>query len=68
LAPYVTYFLFDKLGMDPILSMPFAMAAMFILGYGIQRFIVRIMLIMEYIPRTWTADARCIPKASERYH
>jgi branched-chain amino acid transport system permease protein len=40
LGAYVTYFLFEKLGMDPILSMPFAMIAMFILGYGIQRFIL----------------------------
>ena len=40
LGAYVTYFLFEKLGMDPILSMPFAMAAMFVLGYGIQRFIL----------------------------
>jgi branched-chain amino acid transport system permease protein len=40
LGAYVTYFLFEKLGMDPILSMPFAMIAMFVLGYGIQRFIL----------------------------
>jgi len=39
LGAYLTYFMFDRLGVDPIVSMPIAMAAMFVLGYGIQRLI-----------------------------
>jgi branched-chain amino acid transport system permease protein len=40
LGAYVTFFLYDRLGLDPVLSMPVAMAAMFVLGYGVQRFIL----------------------------
>ena len=40
LGAYVTYFMFEKLGVDPIVSMPFAMATMFVLGYVIQRYIL----------------------------
>src|SRR5450756_164316 len=40
LGAYVTYFLFERLGVDPIASIPLAMAAMFVLGYGLQYFIL----------------------------
>jgi branched-chain amino acid transport system permease protein len=40
LGAYVTYVLFTQFGVDPLLSMPVAMLAMFVLGYGIQRLIL----------------------------
>jgi branched-chain amino acid transport system permease protein len=46
LGAYVTYVLFQRYGFDPLLSMPLAMAAMFVLGYGIQR------LILNHVIRT----------------
>jgi hypothetical protein len=59
LGAYVTYFLFEKLGIDPILSMPFAMIAMFILGYGIQRFI---------LPQEYLATAELISQTDILRH
>ncbi|MDI4231824.1 branched-chain amino acid ABC transporter permease [Bradyrhizobium sp. Arg237L] len=46
LGAYVTYVLFERYGVDPLLSMPLAMASMFVLGYGIQR------LILNHVIRT----------------
>lgn len=46
LGAYLTYVLFERYGVDPLLSMPLAMAAMFVLGYGIQR------LILNHVIRT----------------
>jgi branched-chain amino acid transport system permease protein len=40
LGAYVTYVLFTQFGVDPLLAMPVAMLAMFVLGYGIQRLIL----------------------------
>jgi branched-chain amino acid transport system permease protein len=40
LGAYITYVLFERFGVDPLASMPVAMAAMFALGYGIQRLIL----------------------------
>ena len=40
LGAYVTYLLFDRLGLDPLLSIPVAMAALFGLGYALQRTIL----------------------------
>jgi branched-chain amino acid transport system permease protein len=40
LGAYITYVLFERFGVDPLASMPLAMAAMFVLGYGIQRLIL----------------------------
>jgi branched-chain amino acid transport system permease protein len=40
LGAYITYVLFERFGVDPLASMPLAMAAMFALGYGIQRLIL----------------------------
>jgi branched-chain amino acid transport system permease protein len=46
LGAYFTYVLFERYGVDPLLSMPFSMAVMFALGYGIQR------LILNHVIRT----------------
>jgi len=46
LGAYVTYVLFTQFGVDPLLAMPVAMLAMFVLGYGIQ------LLILNRIIRT----------------
>src|SRR5215813_4922414 len=40
LGAYVTYVLFERFGVDPLLAMPVSMLAMFVLGYGIQRLIL----------------------------
>jgi branched-chain amino acid transport system permease protein len=37
---YVSFFAFQSLGIDPFLSLPISMAVLFVLGYGIQRFII----------------------------
>lgn len=44
LGAYVAYFLFEKLGVDPILALPVPMAAMYVLGYGVQRGILGLVI------------------------
>jgi|SRR5579863_7253097 len=44
LGAYVTYYQFTLLGIDPILALPMSMAALFILGYGIQRGILGLVM------------------------
>src|SRR5215469_18421879 len=36
LGAYVTYVLFERFGLDPLVSLPLSMASMFVLGYAIQ--------------------------------
>lgn len=40
LGAYAAYFLFTRFGLDPFGSIPFAMAALFLLGYVLQRFVI----------------------------
>jgi branched-chain amino acid transport system permease protein len=40
LGAYVTWWLFTSLGVDPFLSLPPSMGAMFVLGYLLQRFLI----------------------------
>ncbi|MFX7620784.1 hypothetical protein ABTJ52_20505, partial [Acinetobacter baumannii] len=40
LGAYVTYVLFQRFGVDPLVSLPVAMLAMFALGYAIQGLIL----------------------------
>lgn len=40
LGSYLTYFLFTLCGIDPFLSLPLAICALFILGVAIQRFLI----------------------------
>ena len=39
-ALYGVYFLHQRLGIDPYLSLPIMVPAMFVLGYGLQRFVI----------------------------
>ena len=41
---YITYWTFTLWGVDPFLSIPLAMLAMFVLGYLIQRFIINFVI------------------------
>ena len=40
LGAYVTFFLFDAVGLDPFLSIPASMAVLFIIGYVLQRVVI----------------------------
>jgi len=40
LGSYLTYFLFTRYGIDPFLSLPLAICALFVLGVAIQRFFI----------------------------
>jgi branched-chain amino acid transport system permease protein len=40
LALYAVYFLKERLGIDPYLALPLVVAAMFALGYGLQRVVI----------------------------
>lgn len=40
LALYAVYFLKEKLGIDPYLALPLAVAGMFAFGYGLQRLVI----------------------------
>ncbi len=44
LGGYCTYFLFRDAGLDPFAAIPFAMAAMFILGYLLQRCVLNLVI------------------------
>lgn len=53
LGAFVTYFLFSLLGLDPFLTLPFSFAALFLLGYAVQRLVLGRLAgsppIMSYI-------------------
>ena len=40
IGAYLSYTLYAALGLDPFLSIPAVMAALFVLAYGIQRFLL----------------------------
>jgi len=44
LGAYVTFWAYQGLGLDPFLSIPLAMLAMGALGYGIQRYLVNLVV------------------------
>jgi branched-chain amino acid transport system permease protein len=44
LGAYVAYYLFSLLGVDPILALPVSMAALFVLGYAVQRGILSLIM------------------------
>lgn len=45
LGAYVSYYLFTKLHVDPFATVPLAMAALFLLGYGIQRYVINLVVL-----------------------
>lgn len=44
LGAYATYYIFETLGIDPILALPAAMAILFALGYAVQRGILGLVI------------------------
>src|SRR3954462_13102789 len=43
-AAYLTYFLFTFAGIDPFVSLPLTMAALFGLGYVLQRVVINLVM------------------------
>ena len=44
LGAFATYWLFAILGMDPFVSLVFSTAILFVLGYGVQRFLINYVI------------------------
>jgi branched-chain amino acid transport system permease protein len=44
LGAFTTYWLFSLLGMDPFLSLFFSIALLFLLGYGVQRYLINYVI------------------------
>jgi branched-chain amino acid transport system permease protein len=44
LGAFTTYWLFTLLGMDPFLSLFFSIAILFVLGYGVQKYIINYII------------------------
>lgn len=44
LAAYLTYFLWSGLGLDPLISLPLTMAALFIFGYLLQKYVINFVM------------------------
>lgn len=44
LGGYCVYFLFTGLGLDPFAALPIAMLVMFALGYGLQRYVLNLII------------------------
>lgn len=44
IGAYIAYVAFERFGIDPFLSIPIAMAILFVIGYGIQRLVVNRIL------------------------
>ena len=44
LGAFTTYWLFTLLGMDPFLSLFFSIAILFLLGYGVQKYIINYII------------------------
>lgn len=44
LGAFITYWLFTLLGIDPFLSLIFSVGLLFILGYGIQRYLINYVI------------------------
>src|SRR6476661_905690 len=41
---YLTYYLFDRLGIDPFLTLPVSMIALFALGWVLQRYVINLVI------------------------
>jgi branched-chain amino acid transport system permease protein len=55
IGAYLSYTLYAALGLDPFLSIPAVMAALFVLAYGIQRFLLnRVVRGSVFITLTFT--------------
>lgn len=44
LGAYLTYWLFNQLGLDPFVSLPLSMAAIFLVGYLLQRYLINLVV------------------------
>lgn len=44
LAAFMTYYLWRDLGLDPFLSLPLTMLALFVLGFLLQRYVINLVL------------------------
>lgn len=44
LGGYCVYYLFTVAGIDPFLALPIAMLVMFVVGYGLQRFVLNLVI------------------------
>jgi len=44
LGAFATYWLFALFGMDPFVSLAFSMALLFLLGYGVQKFLINYVI------------------------
>ena len=44
LAAFLTYFLWSGLGLDPLLSLPITMAALFIFGFLLQKYVINFVM------------------------
>ncbi len=44
LAAFLTYFLWSGLGLDPFVSLPLVMAALFVFGYLLQHFVINFVM------------------------
>src|ERR671932_852499 len=44
LAAYLTYFLWSLAGVDPFISLPVAMLALFVAGYLLQRYVINLVM------------------------
>lgn len=53
LGAYITYYLFDKLNLDPFLTLPVTMALLFVIGFVIQKYlinrIIRASLLVTFL-------------------
>jgi branched-chain amino acid transport system permease protein len=41
---YLTFYLFDRLGIDPFLTLPLSMIALFALGWVLQRYVINLVI------------------------
>ncbi len=44
LGGYFSYYLFTATGIDPFLTLPLTMAALFVIGYGLQRYLLNLIV------------------------
>ncbi|MEP7288466.1 MAG: branched-chain amino acid ABC transporter permease [Chloroflexota bacterium] len=44
LSAYLTYFLWSLLGIDPLLSIPISMAALFVFGFLLQKYVINFVM------------------------
>src|SRR5579875_1944094 len=59
LGAFTTYWLFVRVGLDPFLGAPVAMALMFVLGYLLQKYVINLVIVNLGIV-AWTGDVRSI--------